>query len=70
MAQYYSTGRICEMFKAMGRPISKMTLKRLEDEGVIHPPPQRGGGNGQRLYTEEHLAQIKAYWFGNDQPHV
>lgn len=67
MSQYYSTGTICRLFENIGRPISKMTLVRLETLKVINPPPRRGGGNRQRMYTEENLNQIKAYWLGEPE---
>jgi DNA-binding transcriptional MerR regulator len=62
MTQYYTSGMICEMFG-----MSKMTLVRLEQRGIITPPPQRLKRNGQRLYTKEHVAQIKAYWLATKE---
>ena len=40
--------------------ISPTTLKRLEQRGLIHPRKDR---NGQRRYTEDDIAVIRALYY-------
>jgi DNA-binding transcriptional MerR regulator len=58
MAQYYTTGRICQILGIK----SKMTLVRLEKRGIINPPPTQLARNRERHYSEENFQQIKEYW--------
>jgi len=60
----YTTGRICQILGIR----SKMTLVRLEERGIINPPPRRLARNGERRYSEQNFQQIKSYWEAERQP--
>jgi hypothetical protein len=65
MPRYFNRSYICRLFREMGRPISKQTLHRLEVQGFFDPPPLKGGGNEERLFTKEHVQKLWEHWFGD-----